>query len=104
MKAAMSAGLVALLATFAAHGQSRGELLYSTHCIGCHTTQMHWREGRAANDWTGVVAQVRKWQSANSLSWNEQDIVAVARYLNESVYHYEPAPSPPAASTGIARQ
>lgn len=23
---------------------SRGELLYSTHCIACHSTQIHWRE------------------------------------------------------------
>lgn len=28
MKSSMSAGIVALLAAFAAHGQSRGELLY----------------------------------------------------------------------------
>jgi len=104
MKAAVSAGVVAFLAAFAAHAQSRGELLYSTHCIGCHTTKMHWRDGRAATDWPGVVAQVRKWQSADSLSWNEQDVLAVARYLNESFYHFEPSVPLPAASTGTARR
>ena len=99
----MSAGAVALLAAFAAHAQSRGELLYSTHCIGCHTTKAHWRDGRAATDWPGVVSQVAKWQSANSLSWNEQDVLAVSRYLNVSFNHFEPAAPLPAASTGTAR-
>ena len=103
MKAVVSAAIVALLAAFAAHAQSRGELLYSTHCIGCHTANMHWRDGRAATDWPGVVTQVRKWQSAESLSWNEQAVLAVARYLNESFYHFEMSAPLPTASTATAR-
>jgi mono/diheme cytochrome c family protein len=104
MKAVVSVGAIALLAAFAAHAQSRGELLYSTHCIGCHTTKMHWRDGRAATDWAGIVTQVGKWQSANSLSWDEQDVAAVARYLNESFYHFEPPTPLPAASGGATRR
>ena len=88
-----------LVATLSAQAQSRGELLYSTHCVGCHTTEVHWRDQTLANDWAGIVVQVRKWQSANSLAWNEQDVLAVARYLNNSFYHYTPpAASQPAAS------
>ena len=103
MKAALGAGVLALLTAFAAHAESRGELLYSAHCIGCHTTKMHWRDGRAATDWPSVVAQVRKWQNAASLSWNDSDVLAVARYLNESFHHFEPSSSlPPAATTGTA--
>lgn len=87
-------GMAALCLTFDAQGQSRGELLYSTHCIGCHTTKMHWRDGRTATDWAGLVTQVGTWQRANSLSWEQRDIDAVARYLNDSFYHFElPAPS-----------
>ena len=26
-----------------------GELIYKTYCIGCHTTEVHWREKRLAN-------------------------------------------------------
>jgi len=96
-KARIGVGVVALVAAFAAHAQSRGELLYSTHCIACHTTQMHWRDGRAATDWPGLVAQVRKWQMAASLSWNEQDVLEVARYLNDTIYHYEPGARVPVA-------
>jgi len=33
------------------HSLSRGELLYSTHCIACHTAQVHWRDKKQATDW-----------------------------------------------------
>lgn len=94
----LSVGLIALVAASSAQAQSRGELLYSTHCIACHSTNVHWRDGRSATDWPGIVTQVRRWQGANALSWNEQDIGAVARYLNETFYHFEPA-APRSASS-----
>jgi len=68
---------------------SRGALLYETHCIGCHTTQMHWRDNRVAADWPGLTRQVRRWQENASLSWSEDDIVEVARHLNERFYRFE---------------
>jgi mono/diheme cytochrome c family protein len=73
---------------------SRGELLYTTHCISCHTTQMHWRDKRVANDWNGLKKQVRRWQDASSLAWNESDITEVSRYLNDSIYHFEQTVDP----------
>jgi mono/diheme cytochrome c family protein len=69
--------------------QSRGELLYTTHCIACHTTQMHWRDGRAATDWSSLASQVRRWQGVASLGWSESDIQEVSRYLNETIYRFE---------------
>lgn len=79
-----------LAASTPASAQDRGELLYSTHCVTCHTTQMHWRAGRAATDWPTLKAQVRRWQGAASLAWTEEDVLAVARYLNDAIYHFEP--------------
>ena len=67
---------------------SRGELLYSTHCIACHTTQAHWRDKRLATDWKSLVHQVRRWQSNAHLGWNEDDIAEVTRYLNQLYYHF----------------
>jgi mono/diheme cytochrome c family protein len=72
-----------------ASAQSRGELLYSTHCGACHTAQMHWRAGRAVTDWTSLTTEVRKWQIVASLAWGEDDVLEVARYLNDSIYHFE---------------
>lgn len=71
-----------------AWAQSRGELLYSTHCVSCHTSEMHWRDNKAAIDWVSLKFQVQRWQSAASLGWSESDVHDVATYLNESIYRY----------------
>ena len=73
-----------LVAAPSAMAQSRGELLYTTHCISCHTTEMHWRDKRAASNWPALKAQVRRWQDAASLAWSDGDILDVSRYLNET--------------------
>jgi mono/diheme cytochrome c family protein len=65
----------------------RGELLYAIHCIACHSEQLHWRDRKVASDWPRLNAEVRRWQTAARLNWSEDDIVAVARYLNVTVYH-----------------
>lgn len=33
----------------------RGELLYNTHCVACHSTKMHWRDQRLATDWKSLT-------------------------------------------------
>ena len=70
---------------------TRGELLYSTHCISCHTAEVHWRERKVATDWTTLEAQVRRWQDNTGLGWSNADVTQVARYLNTLHYRY-PAP------------
>jgi mono/diheme cytochrome c family protein len=72
---------------------SRGELLYATHCIACHTSQLHWRDARRANDWASLRALVRRWQAETGLSWSDGDIDDVARHLNARHYRFAlPAP------------
>ena len=67
---------------------SRGQLLYEAHCVQCHTTQVHWRQARAARDWPGLRAQVQRWQSQIGEQWPQEDVDAVARHLNATIYHY----------------
>lgn len=69
-------------------GEPRGELLYSTYCIACHTTEIHWRDKRLVTDWASLKAQVRRWQATSGVVWSESDIGDVTRYLNELYYHY----------------
>ena len=102
----MHRALGALLAvvSVAAHAQSpaatRGELLYTTHCQACHTTQVHWREKRLAKDWAGLVVQVARWQKNANLGWAAEDIDAVSRYLNARYYRFaEPEGKPVGAQT-----
>ena len=75
-----------------ANAQTRGELLYTTHCISCHTTQMHWRANKQAFDWDSLKLQVRRWQGNAGLQWVEADITEVSRYLNETFYRFPPPP------------
>jgi mono/diheme cytochrome c family protein len=93
--AACIASVVAVTAQ-PAPDRSRGQLLYTTHCDGCHTTQVHWRDQRLATDWTSLRMQVVRWQSNTGLAWSEGDIVAVTRYLNDLYYRF-PVPGAPVA-------
>lgn len=70
---------------------SRGELLYSTHCLACHTEKVHWRDKRVAGNFRSLRYEVGRWQKLSALGWNAEDIDAVTRYLNTLYYHY-PAP------------
>jgi mono/diheme cytochrome c family protein len=67
---------------------SRGELLYSTHCIACHTAEMHWRQKKLATDWESLERQVRRWAANAGLAWPDDDVAAVARYLNAAYYRF----------------
>lgn len=80
------AGTAALAQPAAA--PTRGQLLYATHCIECHSTQMHWRDQRQARDWDSLKAQVRRWQGNAALGWSDADIAEVARHLNDTIYRY----------------
>jgi cytochrome c5 len=65
---------------------TRGRLLYETHCVACHNSQMHWRDKRIVRDWPGLVGQVRAWQERAKLQWSEADILEVARHLDAAIY------------------
>ena len=78
---------------------SRGELLYSTHCIACHSTQLHWRDRKLATDWAHLKAEVNRWQKTTGLQWRDDDVTEVARYLNTRYYHF-PAPALSRSKTG----
>ena len=94
MKIASAIAAVATLASTPATAQgagaddARGELLYSTYCIGCHTTQMHWREQKLATDWGTLRAQVGRWQRNAAPGLSDDDVVAIARYLNRLYYRF----------------
>jgi mono/diheme cytochrome c family protein len=67
---------------------TRGELLYSTHCIACHSREIHWRQKKLATDWASLEAQVRRWARNAGLGWSNEEIADVTRYLNAVHYRY----------------
>jgi cytochrome c5 len=83
------AGLPALPAAAQAPAgptESSGALLYATHCNGCHTSQVHWRDRKLVTDRASLDAQVRRWQRAAGLAWSDDEVAAVVRYLD--AVHY----------------
>ncbi len=98
---AMFAALVfsqAAQAQAPAQSQSRGEMLYSTHCIACHTAEIHWRDKSLVTDWPSLKTQVSRWQGVAMLGWSEADMLEVARYLNQIHYRFEAATIPLASA------
>ncbi len=89
------AGMIASAAVALAQtppSASRGELLYKTHCISCHTTEVHWREQKLATDWGSLERQVRRWAGNTGLAWSNEEVADVVRYLNAMFYRFA-APS-----------
>ena len=72
----------------AAIAPTRGELLYTTHCIACHNSDIHWRDQRKVTDGESLKQQVGRWQAIVSLQWSEDDIAQVARHLNDTIYRF----------------
>ena len=71
---------------------ARGQLLYSTHCVACHSAKMHWREKKLAVDRPALQKQVRRWMVLSGLNWGDDEADAVAQYLDVTYYHFaEPA-------------
>ena len=79
---------VALAAAAQVPAPSRGALLYDTHCIACHTKEVHWREHKLATDWQSLAAETQRWQRNLGLRWSEEEIDDVVRYLNTTIYRF----------------
>lgn len=87
---AFAFGLVSALSLAADIG--RGRSLYEVRCDGCHTTGVHLRASRKAEDFSGVRSQVERWNAQLGGAWSAADIDDVTVYLNDRFYRY-PCPS-----------
>lgn len=66
----------------------QGMELYGNHCTGCHESTVHMREKRKAKSLAQVEVWVRRWASVLKLGWGEEEVKAVAGYLNSRYYQY----------------
>lgn len=80
--------------TGSVHVASRGEMLYSLHCITCHSKEIHWRDKSVVRDWPGLQVEVDRWQRLARLGWNNADVVETARYLNRLHYRFPESDKP----------
>ena len=63
-------------------------MLYSTFCVSCHTTQMHWRDKKVARDLPGLRVQVQRWQTNVGQKWDRADVEEVVNHLNRTFYKF----------------
>jgi hypothetical protein len=80
--------VVATASAAAAQAPSRGALLYDTHCVACHTTQVHWRERKLVSDWASLAAETQRWQRNLGLRWSDEEVEEVVRFLNTTIYRF----------------
>ena len=80
--------LLAFPSASPAQSPSRGELLYTTHCVACHTKEVHWRARRLATDWTTLADETRRWQRSLGLQWSDDEVDDVVRDLNTTIYRF----------------
>jgi cytochrome c553 len=85
---ALCAGLTTVAVAQDKAARPRGELLYSTFCVACHTTQAHWRDKRIATDMQRLRDEVRRWQRNVGQNWSDADIEEVVQHLNRLYYKY----------------
>lgn len=71
------------------YNEARGQLLYTTHCNACHSSQIHWREQKLVTDWQSLVAQVNRWQFISGLNWSEDEVKDVSHHLDALFYGYK---------------
>lgn len=87
-----SASLV--VAAFAAsslsvHAQEtvqRGQELYATQCLTCHTERLHEREKSKIRTLADLRAEVTRWSRETKQRFSAEDIEDVVRYLDLSHY------------------
>jgi mono/diheme cytochrome c family protein len=77
-----------LLAVSFTAAADTGEELHDANCTSCHDSSVYTREDHRVKDLDALHQQVGRCQTANSLSWSDADIEAVASYLNENYYKF----------------
>jgi mono/diheme cytochrome c family protein len=82
---------VAMSPTISWSDEKDGQVLYETHCITCHNTQVHWRQNRLVKDWTTLRTQIERWQNNIGQRWTREQISDVAKYLNQMFYKFNPS-------------
>lgn len=84
--------ILAFLAVFplsaTAADEVRGRTLYEARCSGCHSTSLHSRNPRAAQDFDGIRFQVRRWAGETGTGWSPEEIDDVSVYLNRRYYRF----------------
>ena len=64
----------------------RGQALYENHCIECHESWAHTREGRHVASLDALRKRVVAWSIHTGLGWRNEEVDDVTDYLNRRFY------------------
>jgi mono/diheme cytochrome c family protein len=81
-------GIAAAMPSIAADSR-RGEQLFETHCIKCHSAGIYERAQPKVRSWPALLTEVRRWQTQAGQRWSIEEIDDVAAYLNRRFYKFE---------------
>ncbi|MGD2056403.1 MAG: cytochrome c [Gammaproteobacteria bacterium] len=83
------AGLLAPAPPILAADMPSGKQLVTDNCTRCHDDNMYTRQNRRVTTMEGLHKQVTRCEQALGLKWFDDEINAVASYLNKNYYHFE---------------
>lgn len=81
------AGILIAPAVTASDG-SMGQKLHTENCMKCHDTSVYTRENRIVHSYRELKERIRQCELSNDLAWFDEEVEAVANYLNENFYHF----------------
>ena len=64
----------------------RGQALYENHCIECHESWAHTRDGRHVASLDALRQRVAAWSIHTGLGWRNEEVDDVTDYLNRQFY------------------
>lgn len=65
-----------------------GKDLYEKNCIACHGAEIYTRTDRKVTSRDKLTARVRTCENNLNLQWFDEEVEAVAEYLNKEFYHF----------------
>ena len=66
------------------------QALYEQHCTRCHGPEVYTRPDRKVTSFAALGKQVRQCETMLELRWFDEDVDAVANYLNDKFYKLTP--------------
>jgi len=64
-----------------------GKVLHDAHCLSCHNTEVYTRENRMISGLDSLKKRIQHCATNTNVLWFEEEMEAVATYLNENFYH-----------------
>lgn len=95
-KAYLSLITTTALFTFSSYAQAEknielyehGQEAHEAHCNKCHTDAVYTRKNRFVKSMDALSKQVKRCKEGNSIAWFDEDVEAVAHFINEKYYKF----------------